>query len=204
MIVPRNVHVRLYKLMVGFTPPSHQRRHGVDQVQLFADLIGSGEAPWRLWLRALPDLISVSTSSDPHSRGIMSFTARLALVPLSGVNLAAGTTLAGIALFIGDIPMWVAPLAAAVALQGVYTLGWLTTKLPFSGRTAHGLFVVGETAALLVGVVGLVVAVVAQTTAGHPEYGPLAMLAIVTVHAAIGLLAAFTQPGDTPTVRVAS
>ena len=149
-------------------------------------------------------MFAVIKATNPHRRTTISFTARLALVPLSVLNLVAGTVLVGVSIFTAAVPTWVSLPAAAVTLQAIYTLAWVTRKLPFGQRTGHGLFVMGEVAALLAGGIGLVAAIAAQTTSGHAEYGPLTLLVIVTVHAGVGLLAAFTQSMDDGTAPLVS
>lgn len=126
----------------------------------------------------------------------MTLTARLSLTPLSVLNVVAGAALVVFALASGDVPAWVALPALAVVAQGAYTLAWVGRSLPFGQTTANGLFVVGQTAAFLVGSVGLVAAVVNQSGSSDPEFGPLTIMTIVTVHAIVGLLAAFTQSND--------
>lgn len=126
----------------------------------------------------------------------MTLTARLSLTPLSVLNVVAGAALVVFALASGDVPAWVALPALAVMVQGAYTLAWIGQSLPFGQTMANGLFVVGQTAAFLLGSVGLVAAVVNQSGSSDPEFGPLTIMTIVTVHAIVGLLAAFTQSND--------
>lgn len=123
----------------------------------------------------------------------MSFLSRLALIPLSAINALAGLTLATIAGFSDAVPGWVAAPAMAMAIQGLYTLGWLTHLVKQPQRIGLRLFVSGEIAAAALGTIGLAVAIVNQAGTSDPEYGPLTMLTLVTVHAGLGLVAGFSE-----------
>ena len=143
---------------------------------MFTDLIATGERPWRLWAGAVPDLFAVLRASP--GRSVTSHLARLSLYPLSLLNGAVGLTLAVIAVATNWVPVWVAAPAGAVAGQGMYTLAWLSARVPLSRRAAANLFVAGEVVALVVGSTG-VVAAVANLRSSDPEYGPPTMFAIV-------------------------
>lgn len=193
------VHRRLYRWYLGLTPDGHRDRHGDDQAELFADLIAAGHRPWRLWMGALPDLISVLRTY--RRRTLMSHIARIALYPLSALNAVAGLALAGVAASTDAIPVWVAAPAFAVAAQGLYTLIWLRRRVPLSPRAADILFATGEAAAFVTGLVGITAAFIAQGGGSDPEYGPPTMLALVVAHALVGLMSSAPAPSaNTPAV----
>jgi hypothetical protein len=182
------LHVQAYARLVGSLPPRHRKRHGSDQVQLFADLIATGTPPWRLWVRAVSDVLWIIREQADERKVVMSVMSRFALVPLSAVSLVAGSTLMAAALGSSVVRPAAAIPAAAIALQGLFTLLWLGDRLGGLGGSARMGFVIGESAALVIGGVALAGAIVVQSASGDPEYGPLTLLTIVVVHAAVGLL----------------
>jgi hypothetical protein len=197
----QRVHVRLYRQLLRLMPQSHRCRQGGAQVQLFADLMSTGHNPWRLWAGALVDVCQVTFLVSETRRSLMSHIARLALFPLSVLNAVIGLSLAVIAIVSTVVPMWVAWPAGAVALQGAFTVGWLTGRLPVGDRVGDVLFAAGEAAALVIGAVGVVAAVVAQSGSGDVEYGPPTVLTIVALHALVGMMVSVGDRPDLETVR---
>jgi hypothetical protein len=188
------LHIRLYRRLVNLAPRAHRDRHGKDQIQLFADLVATGNRPWRLWANAIPDLLFVILS---HSRrAVVSELARVALFPLSILNAGAGVVLAMAAFFTSAVPAWIVAPAGAIAAQGLYTLLWLTDRAPLAPRAAKLLLVVGEAAAFVVGSSAMVAAVLRQSGTSDPEFGPPTMLVLVVVHGIVGLLASQNQTTD--------
>lgn len=124
----------------------------------------------------------------------MTHLARLALYPLSVLNALVGFALVVVASSTSAVPVWVAGPAVAVATQGVYSLLWLQRRVALPAVAGDVLFAVGEAVALVVGVVGVIAALVAHGGATDPEYGPPTMLALVAVHAAVGLLTSQSSP----------
>ena len=195
-MIPTQAHVAMYRTFLRLFPAHHRARHGRDQLQLFTDLLTTGHSPVRLWLGAVPDLVTVLGQTP--GRTAMSHLARLALFPLSVLNAAAGSTLAAVSLATSAVPAWVAAPAAAIAMQGLYTLAWLGDVLPMARRRGNVLFATGEAAALAIGATGLVSALITQSGTTDPEYGPPTMLTIVALHGLIGLLAP-PRPSGRPT-----
>lgn len=187
-MIPARVHLAMYRRYLRLFPPDHAARHGSDQLQLFADLIATGHRPLALWGAAIPDLFAV-IHHTPRSR-VVSHIARLALYPLSILDLAAGATLAAVAVLTGAVPMWIALPAAAVAGQGAYALAWLRNPIPAERGIADLVFATGEAAALILGTTGVIVALIIQAGTADPEYGPPTMFTLVAVHGLIGLFAA--------------
>lgn len=193
-MISERVHIAMYRRYLRLFPPSHSNRHSDDQMELFADLIATGHRPMRLWAAAIPDLIAV-TRTAPR-RLAVPHLARLALYPLSILNAAAGLTLAAIAILTGAVPLWIAGPAVAVAGQGLYTLAWLRDLLPVERRTGDLFFAIGEAAALIVGAIGVVAALISQSGATDAEHGPPTMLTLVAIHGLVGLI---TPTSRTPT-----
>jgi hypothetical protein len=187
------IHVRLYRWFTAFLPRDHRRRHGEEQVQLFADLMSTGHRPWRLWTAAGPDFCSVLFSSCRAGRTV-SPLARIALFPLSTLNATVGILLVVIAVGSDAVPLWVAAPAAGVVVQGSYTYAWLLGRSGLRTHAADNLFLMGEVAGLALGVVGVVAATVRHSGANDTEYGPVTILSLVAVHALFGILAALRQP----------
>lgn len=194
MSLRRRAHVALYRLFLQLTPPAHRDRHGRAQVQLFGDLLATGHPPWRLWMQALPDLFGLLIAAGDR-RAVTAELARVSLVPLSLAGAGVAVATAGLALATDLVPVWVAGVAAAIALQGVLGLGWSTGHLPVRTRCTARVLVGGEAMALVVGGLGLAVGVLAQRGTGDPEYGPLVLSGVVAVEAAVGLLAVPASPG---------
>ena len=193
----RRLHLAAYQLVAHFLPPEHRQRHLADQIQLFDDLLRTGTPARRLWLNAAADLILVHRQqTTSQRRTLMSLAARLALVPLSLLNVGAGIAVAAIALATSAIPVWVTAPAAAICAQGLFTLLLISGRLRNLGAMAGGLFVLGEAGTLALGAVGLTAAISTQTVSHDPEYGPLTLLTIVVVHAVVGLAAALVTPND--------
>lgn len=191
-------HVRMYRWYLALTPAEHRARHGDDQALLFGDLLATGHHPLRLWIAAIADLISLYRSSE--RRTVMSDLARIALYPLSVLNALAGFVVVSVAAFTAAIPLWVAAPGAAVALQGVYSLLWLRRRVPLPTGVGVVVFAVGEAAALVTGAVGVTAAIISQSGGSDPEYGPPTLLALVAVHAVVGLLTADPAPPSNTSV----
>ena len=126
----------------------------------------------------------------------MSELARIGLYPLSVLNTIAGLMLVAIATATSAVPLWVSAPAAAIVAQGLYTLTWLLGRAPVPRQFANLLFAGGEALALVGASVGIIAAVIAQSTSSDPEYGPPTMMMLVAIHALVGLLAAPRSPSD--------
>lgn len=185
-MIPARAHITMYRRYLALFPPSHTDRHSSEQVELFADLLATGHRPMRLWVAAIPDLITVIRNTP--RRLTVSHLAKLALYPLSILNAAAGVTLAAIAILTGAVPLWIAGPAVAVAGQGLYTMAWLREWLPVEPRTGDLLLVTGEAAALIVGTIGVVAALISQSGTLDAEYGPPTVLTLVAIHGFVGLI----------------
>lgn len=197
----QRMHVRSYRLLLRLMPRSHRRRHGDAQVQLFIDLMSTGHNPWRVWAGVVADIWHVTLIVSETRRSVMFHIARLSLFPLSVLNAVVGVSLAVVAIVTGAVPMWVSLPAGAVALQGAFTLGWLTGRLPVADRLGDVLFAVGEAMALVVGAVGVVAATIAQSSSSDVEYGPPTILTIVAVHALVGMISSVGAPTDLEPAR---
>lgn len=182
-------HVAAYRIVVGLLPREHRDRHGRQQVEVFADLLASGVSPWRLWAGVVPDVVRVHASSP---RAVVAIGANLVLVALSVAAVLVGSAVAGLAAWPG-VPVWAEGVGAAVALQGAFALAWVFSVLPLPRRLARRLFVGGEVVALLVGGAASAVAVSRWSSSPDPEYGPLTLGVIVTVHAVVGLVVAIAD-----------
>ena len=142
-------HQAMYRHLVAVTPEAHRSRHGEEQVVLFGDLLSKGENPLRLWMRALPDVISVirQTGVPMPDR-----PARVALGIASIGPIGLGMLLGWISIDeYGDVPILFPITAMAVVLQGVFTLLWLSHALDHWEKNARTVFVAGEAVALIVG-----------------------------------------------------
>lgn len=185
----QRIHVRVYRWFTCLMPPDHRDRHGDRQIELFADLIQSGRAPWRLWRAAIPDLWSVVTRSC-SKRVAVSDLARIALFPLSVLNAAVGLLLAGMAVGSTAVPLWIVGPAMAITMQGSLTLIWLTDRVRLPDGVAKLAFGASEALALAAGLSGILSVAMVASRSGDPEYGPTTMLGLVAAHAFVGLLAA--------------
>ncbi len=142
-------HQAMYRRLVAVTPEAHRSRHGDEQVVLFGDLLSRGENPFRLWMRAFPDLIAVIKQTGVRLPGR---TARIALGIASLGPIGLGMFLALISIDeYGDVPILFPITAMALMLQGVFTLLWLSHALDHWEKNARTVFVAGEAAALIVG-----------------------------------------------------
>lgn len=117
---------------------------------------------------------------------------RTALVFTSLVNAVAGLGLAGLYLKLrggGDVPVVVLLVAVCLLAQGGYTVGYLRDWWDPLGARATQLFVVGESAAAMAGVLGTVQGVLynLNPTNGDLEFGPLMAALLIGIHAAVGL-----------------
>lgn len=188
-------HQAVYRRLVAVTPPSHRSRHGEEQVALFGDLLRKGERPSGLWIRALPDLIRVF---GHNKEGMLNHSARLALGTMSLAPIFLGLIVAWISIDeYDDVSLLFPMIALALLAQGGFTILWLTGRLARWQTLANDAFVVGEVAALLVGVIA-VAGTVATQRASDPEYAPILIGVVIATHALIGLLAMVTSSGETP------
>jgi hypothetical protein len=187
-------HLEWYRRLVALTPPVHRSRFGSDQVTLFGDLLQSGTPPSRLWYRAFGDLFTVF---GQYKEAMVNHSARisLAVVSLAPLGLAAMLFWLLVDEY-GDVPSWLGLIALALIIQGGYTLLWLSGRLQRWREWASGLFAVGETAALLAGAIATL-GVLSAFDTSDPEYVPLMIAVVVTLHGLIGLLALFTS-GEQP------
>lgn len=212
MIRSQPLQVAVYRrIIVGSSPTPHRQRHGDDQAQLFSDLLATGTSPASLWLHALSDLFAVTATairtSERTWRTTMSHTARLALWPMSIANILAGGLVAVFAVATDAVPVLVAVPALAIVAQGTFTILLISgpsnsARPPTGQRVSYSMFVVGETGAFVFGTMAIVAAVVSQASTGDPEFGPLGLLALVTTHGFVGLLAALIDHRATDVTTV--
>lgn len=142
-------HQAMYRRLVAVTPEAHRSRHGEEQVVLFGDLLSKGENPLRLWMRALPDLITVIRQTGVR---LPDRTTRIALGIASLGPIGLGMFLGWISIDeYGDVPILFPITAVAFMLQGVFTLLWLSHALDNWEKNARTVFVTGEAVALIVG-----------------------------------------------------
>ena len=108
-----------------------------------------GESALRLWLRAIPDLITVIRQTGARLRDR---TARIALGIASFGPIGLGMILGWISIDeYGDVPILFPITAMALVMQGVFTLLWLSHALDHWEKNARTVFVAGEAVALIVG-----------------------------------------------------
>ena len=142
-------HQAMYRRLVAVTPEAHRSRHGEEQVVLFGDLLNKGENPLRLWMRALPDLITVIRQTSVR---LPDRTTRIALGISSLGPIGLGMFLGWISIDeYGDVPILFPITAMALVLQGVFTLLWLSHALDHWEKNVRAVFVAGEAVALIVG-----------------------------------------------------
>jgi len=179
-------HRLAYRRLIALSPRSHQDRFGEAQVTLFGDLLESGEPPLRLWARALPDLFRVYKENKEETVGHLT---RLALGVISIAPLVLAVVVGWVAIDeFGDVPGWLPLVAVALLAQGGFTLLWLSGRLGRWQRLATDGFVVGEGAALLIGVLAVTVTAATENPA-DPEYGPILVCMVAGILGFIGLLA---------------
>jgi hypothetical protein len=152
-------------------------------------MLQSGTPPSKLWYRAFVDLFAVF---GQYKEAMVNHSARISLgvVSLAPLGLAAMLFWLLVDEY-GDVPLWLGLIALALIIQGGYTLLWLSGRFQKWRAWASGLFAVGETAALVAGAVATFGILSAFDTT-DPEYAPLMIAVVVTVHGLIGLLAVFT------------
>jgi hypothetical protein len=142
-------HQAIYRRLVAVTPETHRSRHGEEQVVMFGDLLSKGANPLRLWMRAVPDLITVIRQTAVR---LPDRAARIALGIASFGPIGLGMFLGWISIDeYGDVPFLFPITAMALVLQGVFTLLWLSHALDHWEKNARTVFVAGEAAALIVG-----------------------------------------------------
>jgi hypothetical protein len=173
-------HQAIYRRLIAVTPRAHRLRHGDEQVALFGDLLTKGESPLRLWMRAFPDLITVIRQTSAR---LTHRAARIALGIASLGPIGLGMILGWISIDeYGDVPILFPITAMALVMQGVFTLSWLSHALDHWERNAKIVFVVGETAALVVG------SIVALGSSIGP--GPMIAGVVIAAQAGLGLVVA--------------
>ena len=130
---------------------------------------------------------------------------RLSLIFASGVNAAAGVGLASLWYkFRHDegMPIVVLFVALSLFVQGVFTMGQLAGLWKQWGIPSFQLFVIGESAAALVGGVAILQGVIynLHPINGDYEFGPLLAATLMATQAAIGLVYA-ARSGEFPLRR---
>ena len=109
---------------------------------MFGDLLSKGENPLRLWMRAVPDLITVIRQTAVR---LPDRAARIALGIASFGPIGLGMFLGWISIDeYGDVPILFPITAMALVLQGVFTLLWLSHALDHWEKNARTVFVAGE------------------------------------------------------------
>lgn len=179
------IHVTLYRRLVALLPDAHRSRHGDAQVELFSDLLRTGTSAMTLWLRAGPDLARTFFAAPEGRLGSLG---RIGIAGLSLANLGLACLVAVAAVGVAGAPVWVLAVCAAVAAQGAYALAWLWNAGD-SRWVRTWLFGAGEVVLFLVGVASLTASAIAQARTGFadPEYAPLTIATVVTLHALVGL-----------------
>lgn len=117
---------------------------------------------------------------------------RIALALFSLINIGAGVGLA--ALYLqgrsgGGVPVLVLLIGGALVVQGGFTLGYLRGWGSGFGERIAQLFVAGESAAALAGVLGTLQGILynLRPVNGDQEFGPLMSATLIATHAVIGL-----------------
>ena len=118
---------------------------------------------------------------------------RIALILTSIANIAAGLGLGGLWVkFRNDpgMPIVVLFIALSLIVQGGFTLGHLRGIWKGWGLPSFSLFVMGESAAALVGGIGILQGVIynLSPTNGDYEWGPLMAATLLTTQATLGLI----------------
>lgn len=108
---------------------------------------------------------------------------------LAAVNVAAAAGLAGLLIFVDDVPLLVLAIALGLLLQGGYTLAYLAGALAQFEPHARQVFLIGHTLALLVGLLGAVstVAYNINPPNGDNEYGPMTVALLILTLAVIAV-----------------
>lgn len=117
---------------------------------------------------------------------------RIALALFSVINIAAGVGLAGLYLRFrsgGGGPVLVLLIGVALVVQGGFTIGYLRGWGRGFGERIASLFVAGESAAALAGILGTLQGVLynLRPVNGDQEFGPLMAATLMATHAVIGL-----------------
>lgn len=117
---------------------------------------------------------------------------RISLFVVSAANIAAGAGLTGVYLRTrsgGGVPFVVLLIALSLFVQGAFTVGHLRRWWARFGERAAQLFVAGESAAALVGILGTLQGILynLHPINGDQEFGPLMAAALFATHAVIGL-----------------
>ena len=116
----------------------------------------------------------------------------IALAVFSVINIAAGAGLAGLYLQFrsgGGVPLIVLLIGVVLMVQGGFTLGYLRGWGSGIGERIAQLFVAGESAAALAGVLGTLQGILYNLSPvnGDQEFGPLMAATLMATHAVVGL-----------------
>jgi hypothetical protein len=137
----------------------------------------SGVGEWWRWRRRWEGPVETEVG----------FVRRL-LATLSLTNVVAAIGLTIVYSLGTDQPVMVLILASGLALQGLFTIAVLGRSFGSLQRDAKRLAVVGNGAALIIGVVAFVVSLIQNLGASDPEYGPMAVAILIAAHGAAALV----------------
>ena len=117
---------------------------------------------------------------------------RIALSLFSMINIAAGVGLAGLYLQFrsgGGVPVIVLLIGVALVVQGAFALGYLRGAGSGIRERIVQLFVAGESAAALAGLLGTLQSILYNLSPvnGDHEFGPLMAATLMATHAVVGL-----------------
>lgn len=117
---------------------------------------------------------------------------RIALALFSVINIVAGVGLAGMFLQHrsgGGVPVLVLLISISFVVQGGFTLGYLRGWWSGHADRIAQLFVAGESATALAGVLGMLQGILYNLSPvnGDQEFGPLMAATLMGTHAVIGL-----------------
>lgn len=117
---------------------------------------------------------------------------RISLFVTSVVNIAAGVGLAGLYIVdnTGGVPWVVFVIGFSMFVQGAFTIGYLRGWWSEFGDAAPHLFVAGESAGALVGILGTLQGILynLHPVNGDQEFGPMMAAALIGTHAVLGLI----------------
>jgi hypothetical protein len=179
-------HQAVYRRIVALTPQRHRVRHGESQVRLFGDMLLAGEAPLKLWVGVVPDLLRVMGS---YRNELSCHLARVGVGVVGLASIGAGVVIGSTWLDeYGDVPALFPAAAAALVLQGSFGVIWLSTRVDRWRSLADRLFLAGEVVAFGIG--GVVVAMAITTRSPtNPEALRLLVGSVAAGHATLGLTA---------------
>ena len=182
---------RVYRILTAVVPSPHNQWIRAHQMEL--EHVEGRWQRWRWALGLLPLTRSALASQlrkDPHTflGGVLMKTI---VAALSILNLAAGVGLGLLYVIETGPPLVVLALSAVLVIQGGFTLALILGAFHSPQDPPRQLQLVGSTLALVVGSVGFLASLLANISSvnNDPEYGPVAITALVAAHGLVSLLA---------------